>query len=192
MFFLVENMIKGLDDDEIEFLDLVDRTKLAAERKKTLDEERELNDYRSRVATLQEKSLDQRLQAEISVGKQKAITGKKHSQLKLLKGVVVKKSEPKKRKLSESDESSNDNGKDENSKDKENVEARKRKYEDVGEEENDEDRNQGALTCIGILPGLGCYNDSSDSEMSTDSDQECPGMRVDMLGRKIKRKTDEN
>lgn len=192
MFFLVENMIKGLDDDEIEFLDLVDRTKLAAERKKTLDEERELNDYRSRVATLQEKSLDQRLQAEISVGKQKAITGKKHSQLKLLKGVVVKKSEPKKRKLSESDESSNDNGKDENSRDKENVEARKRKYEDVGEEENDEDRNQGALTCIGILPGLGCYNDSSDSEMSTDSDQECPGMRVDMLGRKIKRKTDEN
>ncbi|GLV36240.1 uncharacterized protein CBL_08733 [Carabus blaptoides fortunei] len=105
----LKNMIKGLDDDEIEFLDLVDRTKLAAERKKTLDEERELSDYRNRVASLQEKSLDQRIHAEIT----------------------------------------------------------------------------GALTCIGILPGLGCYNDSSESEVSTDSEAECT--KVDMLGRKIKK-----
>lgn len=74
-------MIKGLDDDEIEFLDLVDRTKLAAERKKTLDEERELNDYRNRVATLQERSLDERLHAEINVSKQKVNTTNRHSQV---------------------------------------------------------------------------------------------------------------
>lgn len=59
-------MIKGLDDDEIEFLDLVDRTKLAADRRKNIEEEQELNDYRNRVASLQEKALDEKLQATIA------------------------------------------------------------------------------------------------------------------------------
>lgn len=163
-------MIKGLDDDEIEFLDLVDRTKLAAERKKNLDEERELNDYRNRVASLQEKSLDQRLQAEISAGKQKTATTPKHSQIKLLKGVVVKKPEPKKRKLSEED----------------GEESSGQKRVDSGK------HSQGALQCIGILPGLGCYNDSTDSDVSSDSEEECSKVRIDMLGRKIKRKQEED
>lgn len=54
-----ENLIRGLDDDEVEFLDLVDRTKMDAEKKQMMEEEKELNDFRQRVVTLQEKSLDE-------------------------------------------------------------------------------------------------------------------------------------
>ena len=58
-------MIKGLDDDEVEFLDLVDRSKLEEERKKSAEEEREMADFRNKVASLQEKSLEERIQQEI-------------------------------------------------------------------------------------------------------------------------------
>lgn len=58
-------MIKGLDDDEVEFLDLVDRSKLEEERKKSIEEAREMADFRNKVATLQEQSLEQRIQHEI-------------------------------------------------------------------------------------------------------------------------------
>lgn len=94
-------MIKGLDDDEIEFLDLVDRTKLEADRKKELEEEIELKDYRNRVAILQEKSIEERLQSEKTVNKPRMSLSHKNSQQKLLKGVVIKKNENQKRKLSE-------------------------------------------------------------------------------------------
>lgn len=58
-------MIKGLDDDEIEFLDLVDRSKLEEEKKKSEEERREIADFRNKVATLHEQSLEQRIQQEI-------------------------------------------------------------------------------------------------------------------------------
>jgi hypothetical protein len=60
-----ENMIKGLDDDEVEFLDLVDRTKLEEERRKSVEEAREMKDFRDAVATLHERSLVQRIHTEI-------------------------------------------------------------------------------------------------------------------------------
>lgn len=62
---IIENMIKGLDDDEIEFLDLVDRKKLAEERRKNIEEEKEMRDFKKKVASLQEKSLGERLKLEL-------------------------------------------------------------------------------------------------------------------------------
>lgn len=208
-------MIKGLDDDEIEYLDLVDRTKLAVEQKKNLEEERELTEYRNRVATLQERSLEQRLQAEISAGKPRPTVGPRHSQQKLLRGAVV----TRKHKLSENEtrpELANsqhaDDGKrkrteenaeevhvDEINADESCTDAKQEAKEEVDgkrkRDEADSDQlQQGALTCVGILPGLGCYNDSSDSELSSDSEQEAQAqIRIDMLGRKIiKKKQDED
>lgn len=49
------------------------------------------------------------------------------------------------------------------------------------------------LKCVGILPGLGTYEDSSDSDCSSDTDQEaepCPS-KYDILGRKIKQMKDK-
>uniref|UniRef100_A0A0A9Z5M9 FAM192A/Fyv6 N-terminal domain-containing protein n=1 Tax=Lygus hesperus TaxID=30085 RepID=A0A0A9Z5M9_LYGHE len=87
-------MIKGLDDDEVDFLDLVDRTKMEEERKKAVEEEREIADFRNRVATLQEQGLEQRIQQEIRQQPLKinnAVKTGRTSQTKLLAGAVVKK-----------------------------------------------------------------------------------------------------
>lgn len=57
-FYPLENLIRGLDDDEVQFLELVDQNKMDMEKKQMLEEEQELKDFRSRVATLQEESVD--------------------------------------------------------------------------------------------------------------------------------------
>ncbi|XP_003700761.1 PSME3-interacting protein isoform X2 [Megachile rotundata] len=191
----LKNMIKGLDDDEVEFLDLVDRTKLEEERKKHLEEEKEMRDFKAAVASLQERSLNEKLKQELKnpqvINKNTSSGSSRTSQLKLLAGVVVKRSEkPKRVKLSSGDEN--------------NI-PRKGKYE-VNEQsmtesfkcesETFDDHSLGdkkvvslfsGMECIGILPGLGSYEDSSDSDCSSDTDQdpEPNHSKYDLLGRKI-------
>ncbi|XP_014489366.1 PREDICTED: protein FAM192A isoform X2 [Dinoponera quadriceps] len=189
----LKNMIKGLDDDEVEFLDLVDRTKLEEERKKNLEEEKEMRDFKAAVASLQEKKLNEKLKQELknpAVNKN-AFCGSRPSQLKLLAGVVVKRSDkqkqeetPKgiKRKLSTSDSDTDTAKKEELHTSCEPTKVTSRQVS-----------KNGGLKCIGILPGLGTYEDSSDSDCSSDTDQEtepCPH-KYDILGRKIKTSKDK-
>lgn len=47
--------------------------------------------------------------------------------------------------------------------------------------------DKGALKCIGILPGIGKYRDSSDSEKSTDTDDDYDFSDFDWVGRKFKK-----
>lgn len=172
VFLISENMIKGLDDDEIEFLDLVDRTKLAADRRKTLEEEQELNDYRNRVATLQEKALQDKLQ--VTVAKPKVTSNGKRSQTKLLLGAVVKRNESQKRKIVDGKPPSK---------------QLKVSNGESGTEVKSYGQNTG-LKCIGLLPGIGPYTDSS-SEQSSDSEVETSAQKIDLLGRKIIIKKDK-
>lgn len=51
--------------------------------------------------------------------------------------------------------------------------------------------NKGALKCIGILPGIGKYKDSSDSEKSTDTDDDYDFSDFDWVGRKMKKHDDD-
>ncbi|XP_028136105.1 PSME3-interacting protein isoform X1 [Diabrotica virgifera virgifera] len=224
----LKNMIKGLDDDEIEFLDLVDRTKTEADRKKEQEEEQELRDYRNRVSILQEKSIDERLQAEIVVNKTKR-EKQPNSQQKLLKGVVIKKPENQKRKIDEVDNSEEtnvkkqknpenqkkkidevDNSDETNVKKQKKPENQKRKIDEIDNSEETnvkeqaiidvddkstkntqtpvaEEASNTGLKCVAILPGIGCYQDSSsDNDDSSDSDDEpSPCRQIDLLGRKI-------
>lgn len=72
-------MIKGLDDDEVEFLDLVDRTKMEEERKKNLEEEKEMRDFKAAVASLQEQKLNEKLKQELknpSVSSKNVVCGR--------------------------------------------------------------------------------------------------------------------
>lgn len=46
-------MIRGLDDDEVGFLELVDRTKMAEERRQLMEETKQIEEFRSKVSTLQ-------------------------------------------------------------------------------------------------------------------------------------------
>lgn len=41
------------------------------------------------------------------------------------------------------------------------------------------------MKCIGILPGLGSYDDSSESDCSSESEHEHDCNKYDLLGRKI-------
>lgn len=59
IFAYLENLIRGLDDDEVDFLDIIDKAKMDAEKKQQIEEDNELMEFRQRVATLQEKSIDQ-------------------------------------------------------------------------------------------------------------------------------------
>lgn len=56
---IIENLIRGLDDDEINFLDIVDKAKLDAEKQKLMQDKNEMLEFRQRVASLQEQTIEQ-------------------------------------------------------------------------------------------------------------------------------------
>ncbi|CAG9765982.1 unnamed protein product [Ceutorhynchus assimilis] len=178
----LKNMIKTLDDDEVEFLDLVDRTKLAADRKKEIEEEQELKDFRNRVAVLQEKSIEERLQAEIVVNnKPKADKPKQ----KLLKGVVVKKSEGLKRKMTSSNEEVGQAIKEKSNDSENSAKQQKISENDSKGTTTQEVKYRSALKCVAVLPGLGYYGEtSSESDSSSESEIDAPPT-IDILGKKI-------
>jgi len=91
--FVLENMIKGLDDDEVNFLDQVDKNKIEAERRKAAEDEEAMAEYRNAVSNLQEDNLQSRINSEVI--KKPALssaTATKTSQHKLLAGAVKRKS----------------------------------------------------------------------------------------------------
>ncbi|XP_076302768.1 PSME3-interacting protein [Lasioglossum baleicum] len=189
----LKNMIKGLDDDEVEFLDLVDRTKLEEERKKNLEEEKEMRDFKAAVASLQEKSLNEKLKQELKnpqiVNKNVSSGSSRTSQLKLLAGVVVKRPEKQKQDVTRgvkrkiSDENKDTLKKEDCEINEQIVTECESTFKSDTLQHEDMTHETGGMKCIGILPGLGSYDDSSDSECSSDTDQD--HSKYDLLGRKI-------
>uniref|UniRef100_A0A2M3ZAY7 Putative nefa-interacting nuclear protein nip30 n=1 Tax=Anopheles braziliensis TaxID=58242 RepID=A0A2M3ZAY7_9DIPT len=201
----LKNMIKGLDDDEVEFLDLVDKNRMNAERQAQLEERKELNEFRAKVATLQEKRLDEQIQQQVSKPKptKLPVTSSRTSQKQILAGAVVRK-----RKL-EPDSASNAGPKQasgpsaapEPSNGEEGTDERvadDKKSNDSANSTGNKTVIPGtALRVIGILPGIGTYGgyggDGSDSDNSSDSsDLETSQAGVDWIGRKIRKTCDEN
>lgn len=201
----LKNMIKGLDDDEVEFLDLVDRTKMEEERKKNLEEEKEMRDFKAAVASLQEQKLNEKLKQELKnppVSSKNVCGSSRSSQLKLPAGVVLKRPDKQKqgevlkgikRKMPSSDDADEKETKKKELQspcklDTSSLESDKQNDKNILNQVNNGDGYQSGLKCIGILPGLGTYDNSSDSDCSSDTDQETePNPSIyDMLGRKIK------
>jgi len=206
----LKNMIKGLDDDEIEFLDLVDRSKLEEEHRKKLEEDREMADFRNKVASYQEKSLEQRINQEIrqTVKLTNNVSTGRTSQTKLLAGAVVKKrpleSRPEEKPGAKKRPLLDESPKAPSPQPKSEGPQTNKRTRDVRENENGESEvkgkaptpivvvpeepiKSGSLTCVGILPGLGDYEHSSEeSDASTDI-EETPG-KYDLAGRSIQKK----
>lgn len=184
----LKNMIKTLDDDEVEFLDLVDQNKMNAERKAQLEEAKEMSDFRQKVASLQEKRMDEQIQQQISKPKptKAPIASNRLSQKKILAGVVV----PKRKREEESPIRPNE------TKTTAATTANGQKDEKPTEvasgdsppkpkvTTNKKLKTCGAMQVIGILPGLGSYRESTDSEESSDTDCD-EGGHYDWVGRKI-------
>nr|XP_014100677.1 PSME3-interacting protein [Bactrocera oleae]XP_014100678.1 PSME3-interacting protein [Bactrocera oleae] len=177
----LKNLIRGLDDDEVQFLELVDQNKIDAEKKQIQDERKELQEFRDRVATLQEETADKKLQSEIKTGKLTKIpntgTTARPSQKSLL-GLGIK------RKNGEiACSSSAKIGKD----------CATTNATKLGtlSNINTDQFNKGQLKCVAILPGIGPYTESSDSEMSSGSEEEPDNdisAKYDLMGRKKQKK----
>lgn len=90
-----ENMIKGLDDDEVNFLDQVDKGRVEAERRKAAEDKEAMDEYRNAVSSLQEDTVQSRINTEVIKKpglSSSSGTAPKTSQQKLLAGAVKRKS----------------------------------------------------------------------------------------------------
>lgn len=91
----LKNQIRGLNDDEVDFLDKVDDYRTEWDRKRMIEEKRELEEYQQKQAELREKEMEERLKNERKVPElRKAGTSNKNSQMKLLAGAVKRKADP--------------------------------------------------------------------------------------------------
>ncbi|XP_050552510.1 PSME3-interacting protein [Spodoptera frugiperda] len=173
----LKNMIRGLDDDEVGFLDLVERSKAKAAQQISIEEQREMQEFRERVSNLAESEELTRLRAQLAPARNTQTTSQgQNTQKNKLQGVVVRK-----RKASELDGEKQDkdspppksNGIVTNTNDSQNGNA-------TGTEDC-------VLRCVGVLPGLGHYDTDSTSDTDDSSDHDsndkCCAKR-DMLGRR--------
>uniref|UniRef100_A0A7G3AKU0 Putative nefa-interacting nuclear protein nip30 n=1 Tax=Lutzomyia longipalpis TaxID=7200 RepID=A0A7G3AKU0_LUTLO len=172
----LKNLIRGLDDDEIDFLDMVDQSKMNAEKQKHLQDMKEIQEFRERQTTIDESQIDKKRQMEMEKPKITRNSSSSHtSQKSILKGVIVQK-----RKTTEptGDE----------------PQAKKVDCPKKGTQEDDKsEKTNGNLVCLGVLPGIGRYDSSDESDSSyTDVEEDLSGpCCMDLVGRKILKKSAE-
>ncbi|NWH49915.1 F192A protein, partial [Fregata magnificens] len=166
--FKFKNMVRGLDEDETHFLDEVSRQQELLEKQRREEELKELNEYRISFAlnlctlTKVGVSMDPKKETEKKLPMKSVENKNKFSQAKLLAGAVKHRS--------------SDGGN-----------SVKRLKLDTDHDEKSQEKPScvplgsssvggstvhcpSAAVCIGILPGLGAYSGSSDSESSSDSE----------------------
>ncbi|TRY76632.1 hypothetical protein TCAL_11350 [Tigriopus californicus] len=91
----LKNQVRGIDDDEAEFLDRVDDLRSQLERKRRLEERKELEEYRQSQIALQEKAEEEKLRLEVvsrpALSSSGANNSSKNSSQKKLLGAMVRK-----------------------------------------------------------------------------------------------------
>ncbi|XP_042600096.1 PSME3-interacting protein-like isoform X2 [Cyprinus carpio] len=160
--FKFKNMVKGLDEDETSFLDEVSRQQSLIEKHRRDEETQELKEYRSALQKLTTTEI-QKKETEKKAGPKPSEHRTSHlSQAHLLAGAVKRRSSSQSAegsKKQKAEESVASNG---SQTDQEAVEL---KSPGAGVL-----HLPSAAVCVGILPGLGAYSGSSDSESSSDSE----------------------
>jgi len=203
----LKNLVKGLDDDEADFLEYVDKTKMDLERKKRMEELKELNEFRSKMAELRDQELDKHIKQELGLIKTEKKVSKsyddelpsigagKTAQSKLLAGIVKRKAPG-----SQSTTSSTTNPPltkvpklDEGSKGGTSTAVVSSKSETGVDTRNvvHSVPYKGSLVCIGVLPGLASYSDSSNSEDESSDSDGGDSVPRDLCGREIVQAEDE-
>ncbi|XP_022835046.1 protein FAM192A [Spodoptera litura] len=157
----LKNMIRGLDDDEVGFLDLVERSKAKAAQQISIEEQREMQEFRERVSNLAESEELTRLRAQLAPARNTQTSSQaQNTQKNKLQGVVVRK-----RKASELDG------------EKQDKDSPPPKTNGIVTNTNDtQNGNAGTedcvLRCVGVLPGLGHYDTDSTSDTDDSSDHD--------------------
>ncbi|XP_056621731.1 PSME3-interacting protein isoform X1 [Triplophysa dalaica] len=177
--FKFKNMVKGLEEDETSFLDEVSRQQCLIEKRRREEDAQEIKEYRSALQKLASGE-GQKKEPEKKAGPKPSEHRTSHlSQAHLLAGAV------KRRSSSQSSEGSK------RLKAEETVAGNGSQTEqeavDPKSPGTDETRSgvlhlPSAAVCVGILPGLGAYSGSSDSDSSSDSEGS-----VDKIGSTTKR-----
>lgn len=192
-----------MDDDEAGFLDLVDQTKLAEESRILQEERDELEEYRKAVAKEHEERLMMELKsfsATPSISKSiqpspssASIGVSKESQKAKLNAFVVKR---------KNTSSNNDEAKADSKKPKLHKGIKSLFHEYLRfthllflEIPTEPAVQPGSdLKCIAILPGIGFYDESSDSDSSDVGDAEGlnrNGVQFDLCGRPVNDEVDK-
>lgn len=165
-------MVRGLDDDEVEFLETVDRNRMELEKKQRLEEFKELEEFRQRSAA-PAVDLKEKLSADLNGGikPKQQISSNRPSQKSILSGVIKKRP--------------SEVGSNESTSKKPKITA----AVPIAILPQATEATKNSLNCVGILPGIGCYRDTSDSDDSSDPDIDT-GL-YDFCGRKlVKKQTD--
>ncbi|XP_052388120.1 PSME3-interacting protein isoform X1 [Carassius gibelio] len=177
--FKFKNMVKGLDEDETSFLDEVSQKQSLIEKHRRDEEAQELKEYRSALQKLATNE-SQKKETEKKAGPKPSENRTSHlSQAHLLAGAVKRRSSSQTSegsKKQKTEECVAGNG---SQTDQEAVEP---KSPGAGVPRSGVLHLPAAAVCVGILPGLGAYSGSSDSESSSDSEG-----TVDEIGSPIKR-----
>jgi len=157
-----KNMIRGLDDDEVDHLSEIENRKLNEERKLKEEEYKEIQDYRAKVAELQELSAEQKLNNVTSSVKQKSKDSTSRTSQKAILSAVVK------RKI----DVQNSN------------EEPAHKYLQI--------QRPSALKVAAVLPGIGNYKSSDESDGSSSDEMETLGLSQVIALQSRKNDDDEN
>uniref|UniRef100_A0A8C2MC18 Proteasome activator subunit 3 interacting protein 1 n=1 Tax=Cricetulus griseus TaxID=10029 RepID=A0A8C2MC18_CRIGR len=161
--FKFKNMVRGLDEDETNFLDEVSRQQELLEKQRREEELEELKEYRISFVNLNKVGIStENKEVEKKLAVKPIETKNKFSQAKLLAGAVKHKS-------SESGNSVKRLKPDPDPDDKA-QEAPSCMTLGSSSLSGPSIHCPSAAVCIGILPGLGAYSGSSDSESSSDSE----------------------
>ncbi|XP_042882005.1 PSME3-interacting protein-like isoform X1 [Penaeus japonicus] len=177
-----KNMVRGLEDDEVDFLELVDRSKLQEEKRVRTEENSAMEEYRKKVSEMQKHAAEEEIRAEMKAAEGRKNAGgsnKKTSHLSLLAGAIKRKP--------------SDDGKNtEEPSDSKKMKIAASPKDDAAPSETRAVKPPG-IQCVAVLPGLGVYTDSSDSDNNIDSDSdedeaasELPQQPRDITGRIVK------
>lgn len=179
-------MIRGLDDDEVDFLEHVDRAKIETERQQREEERKLLLELKNRpsviVSTKEQLEAELKPKSKISAG----LAGNRPSQKSILAGIVRKRSTSEANGSGEADSkklkpANGTEGGDYSTKASAIPELSGTGV-DVSVIPRASLAAQNNLKCIGVLPGIGSYRDTSDSDDS--SDVESP-TRYDLTGKRL-------
>ncbi|KAM4614474.1 PSME3-interacting protein [Discoglossus pictus] len=157
--FKFKNMVRGLDEEETNFLDEVSRKQDLIEKQRRAEERKELDEFRN-ARTMVATNTDNKKKETDKKSAVKTVETKKLSQSKLLAGAI--------RHRSNSESSSAKKLK---------LEQEHDKFKEGHSGPVGSSSSSGSLlhcpsasVCVGILPGLGAYSGSSDSESSSDGE----------------------